>query len=205
MVIGLPPILNFCNSPTLKTRIIDEVLTGKKKICLAITEAFAGSDVAGMRTTAVKSADGSHYIVNGTKKWITNGTWCDYFTTGVKTDKGLSMLLIDRAYGGVETTAIKTSYSSAAGTSYITFDNVKVPAENLLGVENKGLIVILSNFNHERWMMCCAVIRQSRVIVEECLKWTNQRLVFGKKLIEQPAIRQKYVINLARMLLLGFH
>ncbi|KAJ0142431.1 Long-chain specific acyl-CoA dehydrogenase, mitochondrial [Colletotrichum tanaceti] len=190
MTIGLPVVLNFANSESLRNRIADEVFSGRKKICLAITEAFAGSDVAGLRTTATKTPDGKHYIVNGTKKWITNGTFSDYFVTGVKTDKGLSVLLIERGEG-VETKAIKTSYSPAAGTTYITFDNVKVPVENLLGQENKGIHVILSNFNHERWTMACATIRQCRTIVEECLLWANQRLVFGKKLIDQPVIRLK--------------
>lgn len=109
------------------------------------------------------------------------------------TDKGLSVVLIERGEG-VETSAIKTSYSPAAGTAYVTFDNVKVPVEHLLGVENKGIQVILSNFNHERWMMVCAVTRMSRLVTEECMKWSNQRLVFGKRLIEQPVIRQKYVL-----------
>jgi alkylation response protein AidB-like acyl-CoA dehydrogenase len=106
-------------------------------------------------------------------------------------DRGLSVILIERGEG-VETSAIKTSYSPAAGTTFITFDSVKVPVENLLGEENKGIHVILSNFNHERWMMACAVIRMSRLVTEECMKWSNQRLVFGKRLIEQPVIRQKY-------------
>lgn len=95
--------------------------------------------------------------------------------------------------------------------SSVTFDNVKVPVENLLGVENKGIHVILSNFNHERWMMACkelslvpcpfkvtilttalaGVIRMSRLVTEECIKWSNQRLVFGKRLMDQPVIRQK--------------
>jgi alkylation response protein AidB-like acyl-CoA dehydrogenase len=145
MVIGLPPVLNF-GSPELKKKVIPEVLSGKKYIALAISEAFAGSDVAGLQCTATKSADGQYYIVNGTKKWITNGTFADYFSTGVRTDKGLSVLLIERGEG-VETKPIKTSYSPAAGTAYITFDNVKVPVGNLLGKENKGLQVILSNFN----------------------------------------------------------
>jgi alkylation response protein AidB-like acyl-CoA dehydrogenase len=74
----------------------------------------------------------------------------------------------------------------------LTISRVKVPVENLLGKENKGMQVILSNFNHERWMMASAVIRMSRLVTEECMKWSNQRLVFGKKLIEQPTIRQKY-------------
>ena len=91
-------------------------------------------------------------VVNGTKKWITNGVFSDYFITGVNTGKGLSVLLIERD-PNVTTTPIKTSYSPAAGTAYVTFDNVKVPVEHLLGGENKGIHVILSNFNHERWTM----------------------------------------------------
>ncbi|TDZ15905.1 Acyl-CoA dehydrogenase apdG [Colletotrichum orbiculare MAFF 240422] len=197
MTIGLPVVLNFANSEALKKRVSDEVFSGKKKICLAITEAFAGSDVAGLVTTAKKTPDGKHYIVNGQKKWITNGVFSDYFVTGVKTDKGLSVLLIERGEG-ITTKPIKTSYSPAAGTTYITFDDVKVPVENLLGQENKGIHVILSNFNHERWTMACATIRQCRAVVEESMKWANQRLVFGKRLIDQPVIRQK----LAKMIAL---
>lgn len=154
MVIGLTAVLNFANDETFKKKIADECFSGKKKICLAITEAFAGSDVARLRTTAKKTPDGKHYIVNGTKKWITNGVFCDYFVTAVQTDRGLSVLLIERGEG-VETKLIKTSYSTAAGTTFITFDNVKVPVENLLGKENQGIYVVLSNFNHERWTMCC--------------------------------------------------
>lgn len=196
MAIGQSVILNYAKDP-LKKRVSADVFSGKKKICLAITEAFAGSDVARLRTTAKKTADGKHYIVNGTKKWITNGVFSDYFVTAVQTEKGLSVLLIERGEG-VETKLIKTSYSTAAGTTFITFDNVKVPVENLLGKENQGIYVVLSNFNHERWTMCCAVVRYSRTIVEESLKWAHQRIVFGKRLIDQPVIRLK----LAKMIAL---
>jgi alkylation response protein AidB-like acyl-CoA dehydrogenase len=126
----------------------------------------------------------------GTKKWITNGTFCDYFVTAVKTKKGFSVLLIERQEG-LETKQIKTSYSSTAGTAFIQFDNVKVPAENLLGVEDAGFKVIMTNFNHERWMIATFSVRTSRMIVEDCIKWANQRRVFGKRLIEEPVIRQK--------------
>jgi len=189
MVIGLPPVLNFAR-PELKKKVCDEVFSGKKFICLAISEAFAGSDVAGLRCTATKTPDGKFFIVNGTKKWITNGTFSDYFTVGVRTDTGLSMLLIERGEG-VETKPIKTTYSPTAGTAYIIFENVKVPVENLLGEENKGLQVILSNFNHERWVMVCAATRGARYIVEESIKWAVQRKVFGKALVSQPVIRNK--------------
>jgi len=173
---------------------VEECLSGRKKMCLAVTEAFAGSDVAGMRTTVDESPDGSHYIISGTKKWITNGMFCDYFITAAKTPKGMSVFLVERSEG-LETKPVKTSYSAAAGTSFVTYDRVKVPAENLLGEEHKGFAVVMHNFNHERWFMACAVIRQMRVVTEECLKWSNQRLIFGKRLINQPVIRNKCVVS----------
>ncbi|KAI0749533.1 acyl-CoA dehydrogenase NM domain-like protein [Daedaleopsis nitida] len=187
--IGLPPVINF-GSPGIRDRVVEEVLTGKKFMSLAISEAFAGSDVSGLRTTAKKTPDGKHWIINGTKKWITNGTFSDYFTVGCKTDTGLTVILVERQEG-VETKTIKTSYSTTAGTAYITFENVKVPVENTLGPEGGGVFVILSNFNHERWVMCCAAARHMRTIVEECLKWVNQRKAFGKPLHAQPVIRSK--------------
>ncbi|PSN62721.1 acyl-CoA dehydrogenase family protein [Corynespora cassiicola Philippines] len=190
MMISLTAVLQWMPDSPFKRQVVEEVLSGKKKMALAITEAFAGSDVAGLRTTATKTPDGKHYIIRGTKKWITNGMWSDYFVTGCKTEKGFSVILVPRQEG-LETKLIKTSYSTAAGTAFIEYSDVKVPVEYLLGEEHKGFIVIMSNFNHERFMMCCAVIRQSRTVVEECLKWCNQRIVFNKKLIEQPAIRQK--------------
>ena len=84
-VIGLPPVLNY-GSSELQAKVVPEVLSGKKYICLAISEAFAGSDVGGMQTTAVK--DGNEWVITGTKKWITNGCFADYFTTACKTDVG---------------------------------------------------------------------------------------------------------------------
>lgn len=190
MVISLTAVHSWLKDQALAKQVSNDVLAGKKKISLAITEAFAGSDVAGIKTTAEKTADGKHYIINGTKKWITNGMFSDYFVTGCKTKKGFSVILVPRSEA-VETKPIKTAYSAAAATTYIEFNNAKVPVSHLMGEEDKGFIVIMSNFNHERWGMCCATIRNARTVVEECLKWANQRLVFGKRLIEEPVIRQK--------------
>ena len=198
MTISLTAVRNWLNDKELQEKITQECLSGEKKICLAITEAFAGSDVAGLRTTATKTPDSKHYIINGTKKWITNGMFSDYFVTGCKTEKGFSVILVPRD-DNVETKKIKTSYSTAAGTAFVQFDNVKVPVNHLLGKEDNGFIVIMSNFNHERWMMSCAVIRWLHTMVEECLKWSNQRIVFGKPLNQQPVIRAK----LARMISLA--
>ncbi|KAF9048416.1 acyl-CoA dehydrogenase [Panaeolus papilionaceus] len=194
--IGLPPIMNF-GKPHIRDRIVAEVFAGKKLCALAITEAFAGSDVAGLKCLAKKVEGG--YRVTGTKKWITNGTFADYFTVGCRTEKGgLSVLLIERG-PGVETKSIKTPYSPTAGTAYITFEDVFVPDDHLLGQENKGLQVILSNFNHERWGMTTASIGAQRLIVEECLKWVSQRKVFGKPLHSQAVIRSKLAAMISRV------
>ena len=190
MTISLSAVRQWLNDAALREKVTEECLSGKKFMCLAVSEAFAGSDVAGIRTTAEKSKDGKHFIINGTKKWITNGMFADYFVTGCKTKKGFSVILVPRD-DNIETKKIKTSYSAAAATTYVQFDNVKVPVNHLLGKEDQGFAVIMSNFNHERWMMACFVIRWCRTITEECLKWSNQRLVFGKPLIQQPVIRQK--------------
>merc|ERR1719204_136046 len=100
------------------------------------------------------------------------------------------MLLIEKCKE-VSVKKIKSSYSPAAGTALVMFDNVKVPVENLLGQENQGFKVIVVNFNHERWMIVTQVLRLARLVVEECIKWANQRKVFGKPLMSQPVIRGK--------------
>ncbi len=178
-------MLNF-GKKELRERVAEEVLSGKKYICLAVTEAFAGSDVAGVKCRASRVENG--WVVNGTyassiillksradscalqegesfcctsnqfsnsysnQKWITNGTFADYFTVACRTDKGGLVSLLVPKGPGISTTLIKTSYSTAAGTSFIQFDNVFVPADHILGRENHGLQVILSNFNHERYV-----------------------------------------------------
>ena len=190
LTISLTAVQHWLKDIPLRKRVTDECLSGQKKICLAVSEAFAGSDVAGIRTTAEKTTDGKYYIINGTKKWITNGVICDYFVTACKTTKGISVILVPRQEG-VETIPIKTSYSPSAGTAFIQYENVKVPVSHLMGEEDKGFAVIMGNFNHERFMMCCIVIRKMRTVTEECLKWCHQRIIFGKRLIDQPAIRQK--------------
>lgn len=197
MVIGLPPILNF-GSDEIKKEVVEPVFAGEKYIALAVTEAFAGSDVFGVRTYARKSEDGSHYIVNGTKKWITNGNFADYFTTFCRTDEGYAVLLIPRELG-VETRQIHTSYSTNAGTAFVQFNNVKVPSRYLIGPDGPGIMIVLSNFNHERWVMCCGAIRGARGIVEILLKWANQRKAFGRPLTAQAVVRQKIAYLIAQV------
>merc|ERR550537_163474 len=125
----------------MKKELLPKVIRGEAITCLAISEAFAGSDVAALRTRAHLDASGENYIVNGTKKWITGGMYSDWFVTAVRTGKagggGISMLLIPRS-DAVQTSVIKTKYSSAAGTAFVTYENAIVPKRNVFLAEGKG-------------------------------------------------------------------
>jgi alkylation response protein AidB-like acyl-CoA dehydrogenase len=163
----------------------------------------AGSDVANLTCEAKLTEDGKHYIVNGEKKWITNGIWCEYFSTAVRTGGegagGVSMLLIERSMGGVSTRKMDCQGVWSSGTTYITFEDVKVPVENLIGKENKGFKVIMTNFNHERIGIIIQCIRFSRVCYEESMKYAHKRKTFGKRLIDHPVIRLK-LAHMARQI-----
>ena len=157
----------------MKSKIIPECLKGEKRICLAITEPAAGSDVGGLTTTAVKTPDGKHYIVNGEKKWvccimkvwltqITGGLYSDYLTTAVRTggeesgSAGLSALLIEantpgvtarrmHTGGAVQSSKLRSSIYLTTVSTYFTFEDVKVPVENLIGKENEGMKVFMTS------------------------------------------------------------
>ena len=191
--IGLPPILYFGNEAQ-KEKYVPLIIGGKARVCLAVSEASGGSDVAGLKTTATLSSDGKHYIVNGVKRWITSGNPAEIFVTACRTGgpghNGLSFLIIERSQG-VSTSKMKTSYSGAASTAVVVFEDVKVPVENLLGAENMAFKMIMANFNHERWVIVHSFLGPVRNVVADCYRWAMQRKAFGKRLIDQPVIRYK--------------
>ena len=117
----------------------------------------------------------------------------DYFTTAVRTsDKGMngiSVLLIERSFGGVSTRRMDCQGVWSSGTTYITFEDVKVPVENLIGKENGGFKVIMTNFNHERIGIIIQAVRFSRVCYEESVKYARNRKPFGKPLSDNQAIQ----------------
>ncbi|KAF9426462.1 hypothetical protein BGZ94_006489 [Podila epigama] len=190
--IGLPPIIKF-GSEELKHRIVPECLAGRKTICLAITEPSAGSDVANLTTVANEAQDG--YIVNGEKKWITNGTFADYFTTAVRTGDegmgGVSLMVIERTMPGVQTRQMQCSGVWSSGTAYINFEDVLVPKNNIVGKENRGFKYIMHNFNHERMGIVTQATRLARVCLEEAIKYGSKRKTFGVKLVNHPVLRNK--------------
>lgn len=195
MAFGVPPILKYGN-PQLQERVLPELLRGEKRICIAITEPGAGSDVAGIETTAEKTPDGKHYIVNGTKKWITNALWSSYATMAVRTEglgpRGLSLLLVPLlGQPGVNMRKIVTAGGRTGGTTFIELDNLRVPRENLIGEEGQGMKYIMTNFNHERLVISIGVTRQARVALAAAFQYVLQREAFGKTLMEQPVVRHR--------------
>lgn len=198
--IGVPPIVNF-GTESQKAKFLPGVAGGSIRFCLGITEPDAGSDVAGIKTTAVKKGD--KYIVNGSKKWITNGIWADYVTAAVRTGglgaAGVSLLIIPLKVPGVTMRPMLNSGVGASGSTFITFDDVSVPVSNLIHKENRGFEVIMSNFNAERKAIATQAIRLSRVCCEDAWKHACTRETFGKKLIENAIIRAKFV-KMGRMI-----
>ncbi|KAI9330291.1 putative acyl-CoA dehydrogenase [Obelidium mucronatum] len=192
--IALPCIINF-GTDAMKEKIVGPVLRGEKSICLCITEPSAGSDVANIQSNAVLSSDKKHFIVNGEKKWITNGIWADYFIVAVRTGKegmnGISLVLLERNMPGLHTRKIVCQGNTGSGTAFVTLENVKVPVSNLIGKENKGFMCIMKNFNHERFGLIIGAIRSARVCYEDAIMHANRRKTFGSTLFEHGVIRNK--------------
>ncbi|GAA5997899.1 hypothetical protein JCM5350_006749, partial [Sporobolomyces pararoseus] len=198
--ISIGPIAHFA-SPEVKKRLLPPLLRGEIRSCLAITEAEGGSDVANLTREAKKTEDGKHYIVNGGAKWITNGIYSEVFVTAVRTGGkgmgGISLLIVERQHGGLKTRKMDCMGVLASGTSYVDFEDVKVPVENLLGKENKGFQLIMHNFTGERAGIVIQANRFARICLEESIKYACKRKTFGKPLIEHPVIRAK-IANMAQ-------
>ena len=162
--------------------------------CMAVTEPFGGSDVKAIRTTAVK--DGDHYIINGSKTFITNGVTSDFIVAAVKTDssagaKGMSMIIIDRATPGVSATKLDKLGWRASDTGEIAFDNVRVPLTNLLGEENHGFFYIMQHFVSERLSMAVGAVSTSEYALNVTLQYISEREAFGKKINKFQVLRHR--------------
>mmetsp|Transcript_118913 Transcript_118913/g.296683 ORF Transcript_118913/g.296683 Transcript_118913/m.296683 type:complete len:439 (+) Transcript_118913:68-1384(+) len=192
---ALPPVL-FAGSEEVQAEVVDDVIAGRKNISLAISEPSAGSDVAGLRATAVR--EGDFYRVSGQKKWITGGHIADFLTLAVRTGgstsggQGVSLLLVDvKRTPGIEIRKMETQFDTCHGTTFITLDNAMVPAKNLIGQEGQGFMYLLFNFNHERLVISVGSCRFARLCYAEALKYAVRRKTFGKALAEHQMIRWK--------------
>jgi acyl-CoA dehydrogenase len=190
--IAMPPIWKF-GTEEQKQRYLVPGIRGEKIGALAITEPGAGSDVAGIRTFA-RRVDGG-WVVNGSKMFITNGVRADFLVTAVKTTEegghhGISFLIVDRGEG-VEASPIEKMGWHASDTALISFDDVLVPDDALLGEENRGFYLIMANFQWERLLMALGSVGAMTALLERTLQFAREREAFGKPIASHQAIRHK--------------
>jgi alkylation response protein AidB-like acyl-CoA dehydrogenase len=188
--------LNAEGSEKNKQEYLVPSILGDKIGALCVTEPFGGSDVAGMRTTAVKSGD--KYIINGSKTFITNGVYADYYIVAVKTspelgNKGISIFLIDTATPGISATKLDKLGWRASDTAEIAFDNVEVSEENLMGEVNKGFPYIMQHFASERLIMAINAHARAEYAIDYTIEYMEQRQAFGTTISKFQALRHTLV------------
>lgn len=179
-------------SPFLKEKYLVPAIQGEKVAALGVSEPHAGSDVANILTRAEKQGD--HYIVNGSKTFISNGTYGDYITLACKTapDKGaggISLIVVDLNSEGVQRTKLRKMGWHSSDTAEISFDNVKVPVENLIGMENMGFYYIMESFQLERLVAAVMAVAGAQATIDLTLQYLHERQTFGKKLAKYQVIR----------------
>lgn len=181
-------------SDAIKSNYLTASIEGEKIGCLCITEPFGGSDVAAMRTTAVKNGD--TYVINGSKTFITNGVYSDYLIVTAKTNpaarnKGISIFIIDRNTPGISATKLDKLGWRASDTAEIAFDNVVIPAGNLMSEEGKGFQYIMNHFALERLVMGINAHARSEYALDYAIKYMSERHAFGKTIDQFQALRHK--------------
>ena len=177
-----------------KQKWLPKMAAGETITAIAMTEPGAGSDLQSVRTTARKEGDA--YVISGSKTYITGGMRANWVSTAVRTGGsgpgGVSMLLIPTDAEGFSRTPLERKMGWwASDTATLYFDEVRVPVENVIGAENEGFKVIMTNFNSERMGMAAAMEAYGRVCLEEAVAWATERKTFGKRLADHQVIRHK--------------
>ena len=192
--IAMPPIFKF-GTEEQKQRWLPAGIAGEKIGALGITEPGAGSDVASLKTTAVRHGD--TYLVNGAKTFITNGVRADFLVCACKTSEegghgGISFLVLERDMPGYEVSRkLEKMGWHSSDTGEISFSDVEVPAENLLGEENGGFKLIMANFAWERLLMAIGAVGAMQRLVETTVTYALEREAFGRPIGKFQAIRHQ--------------
>ena len=178
-------------SEHLKQHYLIPGIKGDKTGCLAITEPHAGSDVASLKTKAIKKED--HYLVSGSKTFITNGVHADFIVAAVRTGNegydGITMMVIDHQSDGLEARPLKKLGWHASDTAEISFDNVKVPFDNIIGEENMGFYYIMQRFELERLVLSLGSIAAAEDALEYALQYMSEREAFGRSINKFQVLR----------------
>ena len=181
-------------SEEIKSTALREIVSGRKGGALAITEPSGGSDVASMKTRARR--DGDHYVLDGSKTFITGGLFASHYVVGARTGGeglgGISLFFVDADSPGFSRQSVGPKMGWwASDTATLFFDGCRVPAANRLGEEGKGFLAIMHNFNFERLGMSGAMLGMARVCLEESIHYAGERQTFGQPLLRHQAIRHK--------------
>jgi alkylation response protein AidB-like acyl-CoA dehydrogenase/putative sterol carrier protein len=181
-------------SEHLKEKYLRPAIAGKKWGALGVTEPGAGSDVAAIRTTARR--EGNEYIINGSKTFITNGGYGDFVTLACKTkpdqgSSGISLIVVDLDSPGVTRSVLNKLGWNSSDTAEIAFDEVRVPAENLVGQENQGFYYIMDSFQLERLVAALLAIGGAHRAMELTLQYMDEREAFGRKINRFQALRHR--------------
>jgi acyl-CoA dehydrogenase len=187
------PHLHHAGNAAQKDKYLRAVTAGEKITAVAITEPGAGSDVAGIRTNAKR--DGGDWVLNGAKMFITNGVHADLYFVAAKTGPGkreVSMFIVEKGTPGFTVgRALKKTGWLSSDTAELVFDNVRVPAANLLGEEGKGFYSVMKNFQTERIALAAMAVGHCQQALKHTLAYVRQRQAFGGVLWDQQAIRQR--------------
>ena len=188
-----PYILKY-GSKELKERYLPGIISGDLIGCIGITEPDTGSDVKNIKTRAEDKGD--HYLINGSKTFITNGVYGDFVITVVKTDqnagtKGISLIVVDLNSEGINRTKIDKLGWHASDTAEISFDNVKVPKGNLIGEEGKGFYYLMNGLQLERLIFVPSCVRAMEFAISESINYMKQRKSFGQTIDKFQALRHK--------------
>jgi acyl-CoA dehydrogenase len=187
------PHLHHAGSAEQKQKYLTRAVRGELITAVAITEPGAGSDVAGIRTTAKR--DGDHWVINGTKMFITNGVHANVYFVAAKTGPGkreMSMFIVEKGTPGFSVgRALKKSGWLSSDTAELVFDNVRVPSANLLGEEGKGFYSVMKNFQTERIALAAMAVGHCQRALQLTLDYVRQRQAFGGPLWNQQSIRQR--------------
>jgi acyl-CoA dehydrogenase len=167
-----------------KQRWYPDLCSGEKIAAIAMTEPGAGSDLQGVRTTAVDAGD--HYVLNGQKTFISNGILADLVVVVARTDpeaghQGISLLMVERGMEGFERGRnLDKVGQHAQDTAELFFDNVRVPRENLLGEEGQGFVYLMTNLSQERLSIAVSAASACERILDDTLTYAKERTAFGK-------------------------
>ena len=198
------PHLNNAGNKDQLARYMPGIIAGDTVTAVAVTEPDAGSDVAGIKTRAVK--DGDDWVLNGSKMFITNGVYGDVYFVAAKTDpdvkgsRGITIFIVEKGTPGFTVgRALDKMGWRCSDTAELVFDNCRVPAENILGEVNRGFYAIMQNFQNERTVIGAMAMGEAQKAIDITLDYVKDRKAFGANLWDKQTIRQRLAMRQAEV------